>query len=340
MIKVAIIGATGYSGRELIRILLNHPSARITYLGGRKTGVAISDIHPSLLGLCDATVRPIDVKKVAAASDVAFLALPHTKAMELAGKLLEAGLRVIDLSADFRLKSPNTYEKWYKVKHTDRTSLRKAVYGLPEIYSTRIRGAQLIANPGCYPTGAILAAAPIITGKMVKKGTIVIDAKSGVSGAGKQLTETTHFAECNEDIQAYKVLCHQHTPEIEQALSKIARKKIGVAFTPHLVPMDRGILSTVYFELVAAVEEERIMGCYETAYRNAPFVRIVKGPKNVRVKNVAFTNFCDIRVYAAGKRLIVISAIDNLVKGASGQAVQNMNLMFDVDQTAGLLGTR
>ena len=272
MIKAAIIGPTGYSGRELIRILLSHPCAEITCLAGRQPGLKISEVHRSLLGVCDLPIGPIDAKEIAKAAEVAFLCLPHTKGIGLVGKLIKSGLKVIDLSADFRLKDARTYEKWYKVKHTDKERLKEAVYGLPEIYSAKIRRARLVANPGCYPTGAILAAAPLVTGKMINKDAIIIDAKSGVSGAGKKLTEDTHFAECNEDVQG--------------------------------------------------------------------FVRVLESGMSVRVKNVNYTNFCDIGIYAKGRRLIIISAIDNLIKGASGQAVQNMNLMFDVEETAGLPGIR
>jgi len=340
MIKAAIIGPTGYSGGELIKILLGHPCVQITCLAGRRPGLKISEAHRGLYGVYDAQIRPIDVKKIAGAADVAFLCLPHTKAIALAGKLVKSGLKVIDLSADFRLKDARTYEKWYKVKHTGREHLKEAVYGLPEIYSAKIRRARLVANPGCYPTGAILAVAPLIMGKMINREAIIIDAKSGVSGAGKKLTESTHFAECNEDVQGYKIFSHQHTPEIDQILSKIAGKRVHVTFTPHLLPMNRGILSTVYLELKSPVEEGRIIRCYRTSYQRAPFVRILDGGMSVRVKNVNFTNFCDIGIYAKGKRLIVISAIDNLTKGASGQAVQNMNLMFDLEETAGLTATR
>jgi len=311
MIKTAVIGATGYSGLELVRILLNHPLAEISYLGGRRrAGVKISEVHPSLLGLCDKALLPIDAKKIAKSAEVAFLCRTRT------------------------------YQKWYKVKHKDRDNIRKAVYGLPELCFSKIRRAKLIANPGCYPTGAVLAAAPLMTGKIIDKTRIIIDAKSGVTGAGKKLSEAAHYPECNEDITAYRIFSHRHTPEINQVLSKLAGQRIEVTFTPYLAPMDRGILTTVYFELKSPVDEAEIIHCYQTAYRGAPFVRIIKKGMSIRVKNVNFTNFCDIGVYAEGKKLIVISAIDNLVKGASGQAVQNMNIMFGIDETAGLMGAR
>ena len=339
MIRAAVIGATGYSGLELIKILLNHPDAEITYLGGRRKGrVLISDIHPSLYQVCDMPLLPINAKRIAKAADVAFVCLPHTMSMPHVSKLLEAGLKVIDLSADYRLKDARIYEKWYKTEHSDRGNLKKAVYGLPELYFEKVRTANLVANPGCYPTGAILAAAPLLTGKTVNKTNIIIDAKSGVTGAGKKPTEATHFPECNEDISAYKILSHQHTPEINQVFSRLSGSKIEVAFTPHLLPIDRGILTTVYFELKSPVSQVKIRHCYLTAYRMAPFVRVLKDGMSVKVKNVNFTNLCDIGIYSEGKRLVVISAIDNLVKGASGQAVQNMNIMFGIDETCGLRG--
>jgi len=340
MIRAAVIGATGYSGLELIRILLNHPYVEVTYLGGRRKGrVLISDIHPSLYRICDMPLLPIEAKKIAKAADVAFICLPHTMSMHHAGQLLAAGLKVIDLSADYRLKDARTYEKWYKAKHTDKANIKKAAYGLPELFFEKIRTASLVANPGCYPTGAILAAAPILTGKTVNKTNIIIDAKSGVTGAGKKPSEATHFPECNEDVSAYKILAHQHTPEIDQILSKLSGSKIEVTFTPHLVPIDRGILSTCYFELKSRVGQTQLRHCYQTAYCGAPFVRIMKEGMSVKVKNVSFTNYCDIGVYTKDKMVVVVSAIDNLVKGASGQAVQNMNIMFGIEETSGLSGT-
>jgi len=334
--KVAIVGATGYNGAELIRILLRHKGAQITYLGSRSTDrPKISSIHKELLGLCDMVVEPLDVDVMAKRADVAFLGVPHTAAMEYAPELLSKGLKVIDLSADYRLKSAADYAKWYGHEHTDAANLAHAVYGLPELFADRIKKATLVANPGCYPTSVILGAYPLIASGLVTPE-VIADSKSGVTGAGKKLTDATHFPEANESVAAYKVGKHQHTPEMAQALSETSGKNVKVTFVPHLIPMDRGIESTLYLKPTRAVTADDVAAAFARYYAKEPFIRL-RGGEFGRTKDVAFTNFCDIAWTVTADWVIVSSCIDNLVKGAAGQAVENMNLMFGHERTDGLL---
>jgi N-acetyl-gamma-glutamyl-phosphate reductase len=334
--KVAIIGATGYNGAELIRILLRHKGAQITYLGSRSTDrPKISSIHKELLGLCDMVVEPLDMAVMAKRADVAFLGVPHTAAMEYAPELLAKGLKVIDLSADYRLKSAAEYAKWYGHEHTDAANLAHAVYGLPELFAERIKKATLVANPGCYPTSVILGAYPLIASGLATPE-VVADSKSGVTGAGKKLTDATHFPEANESVAAYKVGKHQHTPEMAQALSEVSGKSVKVTFVPHLIPMDRGIESTLYLKPARAVTADDVAAAFAKYYAKEPFIRL-RGGEFGRTKDVAFTNFCDVAWTVTPDWVIVSSCIDNLVKGAAGQAVENMNLMFGHERTEGLL---
>jgi len=339
LIRTAIIGATGYAGGELLRILSCHPDARITFIGGlpEEAGVSVARYHPSLSGVVELIVEKVDIDRIAEVADVAFLALPHTVSMLYAGEILRRGLKVIDLSADYRLKDPATYQEFYGKPHADPENLQKAVYGLPEIFAEEIRKATLLANPGCFPTGAILAALPPIEEDLVDVSRIIVDSKTGVSGAGRRPSLVTHFVEANEDIWGYKVLSHQHSPEMEMVLGSRARGKLGFSFVPHLAPMTRGILSTVYMETRGDLTEKEILELYNSFYSDAPFVRVLKAGDSPHTRNVSMTNFCDIALFLKGHRLVALSAIDNLVKGASGQAVQNMNIMCGLPEIVGLL---
>ncbi|MBI3463478.1 MAG: N-acetyl-gamma-glutamyl-phosphate reductase, partial [Planctomycetes bacterium] len=276
MTRVAILGATGYTALELIKILLRHPQAQITMLTSRQEGQPhLSEVHPSLTGRLDLRCEPFRADRVAKAAECVFSTLPHTASMEACPALLERGCRVIDLSADYRLSDPNVYAEWYGASHTDLNHLREAVYGLPEIYGEEIRSARLIANPGCYPTAAILGLAPLAASDMIELKGIVVDAKSGVSGAGRTPKLAYHFPECNESTVAYNVGKHRHTPEMDQILGEIAGSPAEVLFTPHLVPMDRGIFTTIYARPKRPFTEAELLDIYRSYYSGAPFVRIV-----------------------------------------------------------------
>ncbi len=339
MLNTAVVGATGYTGIELIKILLRHPHVRIAGLTTRqKESIPVRTLIPSLPPDIDLEIETYSFPEIKKKADVVFLCLPHTEAMETAEKFRKAKKIVVDLSADFRLRNFAEYEKWYAKKHTNRELLKEAVYGLPEWFREEIAKADLIANPGCYPTGATLAAAPLLHEKLVDADSIVIDSKSGVSGAGKKLTPATQFAELDENFYAYKVGRHQHTPEINQALSDVSGRKVSITFVPHLLPLDRGILSTVYLKRKKGVTAEKVAAAFKKWYGNEPFVRF-KGEGNFpALKDVQHTNYCDIGFFAdsGSDRLIVISAIDNLLKGASGQAVQNMNIRAGFAEDEGL----
>lgn len=339
MLNAAVVGATGYTGVELIKILLRHPHVRIAALTTRQEeSIPVRKLAPSLPPDVDLEITTYSFPEIKKKADVVFLCLPHTEAMETAEQFRKAGKIVIDLSADFRLRDFSVYEKWYDKKHTNKSLLKEAVYGLPEWFREEIKKADLIANPGCYPTGAALAAAPLLHEKLVDENQIIIDAKSGVSGAGKKLTQAYMLAELAENFYAYKVGKHQHTPEIEQTLSDVAGRNVKVTFTPHLLPIDRGILSTVYLKMKKGVTAAKVAGAFHEWYGQEPFVRF-KGEGNFpSLKDVQRTNYCDIGFYAenGGDRLIVISAIDNLLKGASGQAVQNMNIRAGFAEDEGL----
>jgi N-acetyl-gamma-glutamyl-phosphate reductase len=338
MIKVGIVGATGYTGLELIRLLLNHPQVEISILTSESyQGQKISEVFPSLSGKIDHTLVALDSKAVQEV-DVLFLALPHTVAMAKVPQFLKSGLRVIDLSADYRLKSSDVFEAWYGVAHEHPELLHEAVYGLPEIHREEIRSAQLVANPGCYPTSVILALLPLLGTDWVDLDSIIADCKSGVSGAGRKTSLTTHFSECNAGVSAYNLATHRHTPEIEQALSRRAGKEIRVTFSPHLIPMTRGMLSTIYMSLKKEMTCEDLVAHFRQFYKDEPFVRILKAGTYANTHYVSHSNFCDIglQVDQRNGRVILTSAIDNLMKGASGQAVQNMNIMLGMDEKTAL----
>jgi N-acetyl-gamma-glutamyl-phosphate reductase len=344
-VGVAIVGASGYGSRELIRILLGHPGARITVATSRQDEAPRLDaLHPSLTGRIDLACEPFEADKVAARAKVAFLGLPHAASMAVVPPLRQRGVRVIDLSADYRLSDPQVYADWYGHEHTDAAGLRQAVYGLPELYREAIPAAGLIANPGCYTSASILALAPLVAEDRIERNTIIIDAKSGVSGAGRNPTPTTHFPECNESLSAYNVGRHRHTPEIDQVLTDVGRRGQGggskggpveVIFTPHLVPMDRGIFATIYATPRGSASEHDLFDLYRAFYARAPFVRVVSHLP--ATKDSSFTNFCDITVRVVRGRIVVLACLDNLIKGAAGVAVQNFNLMFGHPETTALL---
>jgi N-acetyl-gamma-glutamyl-phosphate reductase len=353
MINVGVVGATGYAGEELISILLRHSEVRITNLSAKvDKAQPIEEIFPKLKGKISLVCAEPDLKKIIAGCDLVFLALPHTISMEIAPTLLRAGKKVIDLSADYRLNDTKTYTQFYQTKHKDEINLSRAVYGLPELYRAKIKNAQLIANPGCYPTASILALAPLTAFNLVDLDSIIIDAKSGVTGAGKKIVENFLFSEINEDFKAYKVNMHQHMPEINQELSKLAAKLIKVTFVPHLLPLKRGILETIYVKknqpafakkLRRVVRRnlseggQNLITLYRKFYKKEPFVRIRDRGDFPRLKDVVGTNFCDIGIMESHDTIIIIAAIDNLLKGASGQAVQNMNIMYKLPEYSALL---
>ncbi len=335
MIRVAIQGGSGYTALELMRLLLRHHGAELTVVTSRTETGPVSQLHPSLTGRISLDFTNPSPEQMAEQADVCFCCLPHRASMEAIPSLLSAGMKVIDLSADYRLADPSVYEKWYGHVHTDPTRLGSTVYGLPELYSENIPGQELIANPGCYTSTAILALAPLLTARLVQPTGIIIDAKSGVSGAGRSLKVETLYAECNESLSAYAIGTHRHTPEIEQILSDISGQNVQVIFTPHLTPMDRGIFATIYAPLARPAKQENILEAMRTYYRGKPFVQVVDHlPKT---KDISGTNFCHLTARVVQDRVILLAVLDNLIKGASGVAVQNFNLMFGFDETTALL---
>lgn len=338
MVRVGIVGISGYSGFTALKLLLSHPEVRLTYVSANTTTGAVTDIWPQLKGRTKLYCEKFNASKAAELCDIVFLAVPHTVSMEITPKLLAKKLRVIDLSGDYRLRSAAVYKKWYGKKHSDSRKLSKAIYGLPEIYKTKIAKADLVANPGCYPTAAILALAPLVALQNKAIDSIIIDAKSGISGAGKKLAGTLMFAEANENLTAYKLFNHQHAPEIEQYLTLIAENDVAVTFTPHLVPLNVGIFETIYIQLNKKFNGTNLNTIYSRFYKTEPFVRVLKKGMIPELKNVAGTNFCDIGIAydKAKNQLIITAVIDNLVKGAAGQAVQNMNVMCGFKETEGL----
>jgi len=336
-IRVAVLGATGYAGVELIRILLQHSRVKLAVVTSQQyVGKRISDVYPALADRCDMILDDIQADKVAAESDIAFTALPHETSTAVVASLIERGRRVIDLSADFRLHNPESYGHWYH-EHQRPELLSSAVYGLTEIHRKEITEASLIANPGCYPTGAVLGLAPLFRHHLVQE-TVVIDAKSGVTGAGRSSVVELSFSEVNENFKSYNIGVHRHTPEIEQELSEIAGEGVSVLFAPHLLPINRGILSTMYVKLRPTPDETAVAEIYREFYKGEPFIRIRPPGRFPETKDVRGSNDCAIgfRYDPRTEKLIVITAIDNLVKGAAGQAIQNLNLICGWPETYGL----
>lgn len=337
MIRVGVLGATGYAGAELVRLLCSHKDTDITMLASKTyAGQKMSDIFTSLRGICDIVLEEADADIAAAKCDVVFTALPHGVSHEVIKELHSKGLKVIDLSGDFRYNDIKVYEEWYGVEHACPELLAESVYGLCELHREDIKKATLIGNPGCYTTCSILGLAPLIANGVVETKNIIIDAKSGVSGAGRGLALQTHFAECTETMKAYKIATHRHTSEIEQELSLLAGEDIVLSFTPHLVPMKRGILVTEYANLKKSYKKEELLNMYKEFYKEEKFIRVLDTLPEV--KNITGSNYVDIglTVDARLNRVIVVATIDNLIKGAAGQALQNMNLLFDLPEYEGL----
>ena len=335
MIRVAIQGGTGYTALELIRILLRHPQAEVTAVTSRSETGPVSSVHAGLAGRLNLNFTNPDAEALAELADVCFCCLPHRASMETIPGLLAAGLKAIDLSADYRLTDPAVYEKWYGHVHVDPTRLGATVYGLPELFRKEIPGQALIANPGCYTSTSILALAPMLSARLVEPSGIIIDAKSGVSGAGRTPKVETLFSECNESFSAYGVGNHRHTPEIEQVLAQFSGQNVELIFTPHLVPMDRGILATIYANPTREVTQTELLQTLREFYRDQPFVTIVDHLP--RTKDVAWTNYCQITARIVRGKILLFSVLDNLIKGASGVAIQNFNLMCGFDETTALL---
>jgi N-acetyl-gamma-glutamyl-phosphate reductase len=334
MIRVAIIGASGYTGVESIEILLRHPQAEVTYLTALPEECGhVAHVFGQLRGRLDMMIEPLDLAKLADKADVALCCLPHKVSMGFVPKLLDAGVKVIDFSADYRIKDVAVYEKYY-VPHTDTENLAHAVYGLPELFRSDIKGATLVANPGCYPTGAVLALAPALKNGLIKLSGIVVSSVTGVSGGGKNPSPLFHFPYMNENLYPYGTGVHRHMPEMEQVASSVAGKPVELLFQPHVGPFDRGILSSTYSDPVQDVKPKQLLELYRDFYKNEPFVQVLDKPP--AVKNVAKTNYCHVHPTVAKGKVVVFSTIDNLIKGASGQAVQNMNILFDLPETMGL----
>lgn len=333
MIRVSVVGASGYTAAELFRILSAHRGVRIVGAYALKNaGRLVSEVHPSLRGIVDMKIEEADYGRIAEESDLVFAAVPHKVPMTFVPRLLKAGVRVVDLSADYRFDDVSVYERYYARHESPEV---KGVYGLPELYREEIKGAGLVANPGCFPTAAVLSLAPLVRGRLIDMDHIVVDAKTGTSGAGATPTEATHHPTIGASARAYSALSHRHAPEIDQELSKLAGRRVRVSFVPHLIPIVRGILSTAHVFLNENVGREDLLEEYRKFYGGEPFVRILEGLPEINY--VIGSNYCDIGLAVDGEgRAAVVAAIDNLVKGASGQAVQNMNIMFGLEETEGL----
>ncbi|MCC0649808.1 N-acetyl-gamma-glutamyl-phosphate reductase [Clostridioides sp. ZZV15-6598] len=334
-IKAGIIGATGYVGVELLRLLINHEEVEVTAIGSNSyIGKNIVDIYPSI-GY-ENSMMCIENEKVIDMCDIVFTALPHGVSEKFAIKAIEAKKKVIDLGADFRIKDEEIYSKWYGVSFIDKILHKKAVYGLSEIYQEDIKNADIVANPGCYPTSISLPLMPLLSSKLIKNNNLIIDSKSGLTGAGRELSTSSHFTEVNENITAYKIGKHRHTPEIEQNLSEAYKENVDVVFTPNLIPVNRGILSTIYCTKEEDVSIDDIHKKLTDYYEYKDFVEILPLDKITSLKNVIYSNKCVISVHENKDTLIICSTIDNMIKGAAGQAIQNMNIMFGIEETTGL----
>lgn len=350
-LKIGVIGASGYTGGELLRLLIQHPRVKITAITAEKSaGTGLSDLFPNLHSFITQDVEPTDLDEIHKKIDVIFLALPHTKSMEPVSYFAKTGKMILDLSADFRLSNPHTFQTWYHTTHRVPSLLKTAVYGLPELHRAEIRQSNLVAVPGCYPTAAILQLAPLVANKLIKPHTIIIDAKSGISGAGRNPGVQYHFPEAHDSVKAYKIGEHRHTPEIEQELNRLwnpkpettqnkLRPRIKVTFTPHLVPLNRGILSTAYAQLSKRVTLQDLQQVFRNFYQGEKFIRFQEDPLALSPLHVRGSNFCDMGIFfnQRTKRAVCIATLDNLVKGAAGQAVQAMNLMAGFPEEMGLM---
>lgn len=338
MIQAGVIGATGYAGAELVRVLTEHPQVKLAAVSSVSfEGKALSEIYPAYAGFCDmvCTSQEDAVEK----SDVVFAALPHGLSQELAQECFDKRKVFIDLGADFRLEDETEYTRWYGGVFQNKRLHELAVYGLPELFREKIRGAKIVSNPGCYTTAVPLALAPAVQNGLVELTGIVADCKSGVTGSGRKPTQNTHYPDLNESFSAYKVAAHRHTPEMEQTLSRLAGETIRLTFVPHLLPINRGILATCYAKLKPGATQEQVLSAYREQYNGEPFIRLLPKGRVADIKNVRCSNFCDLSLHFDERcgMLIAVSAIDNMGKGAAGQAVQNMNLAFGLDETAGLM---
>jgi N-acetyl-gamma-glutamyl-phosphate reductase len=336
MVRVAIIGASGYTGADSIEIILRHAQAEVTYLTALPEECDhISELFGQFKGRVDLPVEPLNMDVLASKADVVLCCLPHKVSMGFVPQLLDAGCKVVDFSADYRIKDTAVYEKFYQVEHTDHANLKRAVYGLPELYRDQIKQANLIANPGCFPTTALLASAPLLKEDIVETDGVIVNSVTGISGAGKNPNAVFHYPNMNENLFAYGVGTHRHMPEMEQIASEVAGRDVHILFQPHAGPFDRGILSTVYFKPKTKVNSDQLLTLFREFYHGERFVQICQASPNL--KHVARTNYCHLFPCMVKDRVVIFSAIDNLVKGASGQAIQNMNLMFGLDESLGLL---
>ena len=335
--NVSIIGASGYAGAELVRILLSHPNAKLAALSSVSyTGQSIAELYPSYRNICEQIL--VSEEDAIEKGDVVFASLPHGLSQEIALECDRKGKLFIDLGADFRLDNGEIYTEWYGKDYIYPELHAKSVYGLSEIYRDKIKKATIIGNPGCYPTSVALALYPAIKNNLVKADDFIVDSKSGVTGAGKGLTQKTHFPECNEAFSPYNIGKHRHTPEIEQTLSHFAGNSVRITFVPHLLPVNRGIISTVYAENISGLTVEDIRAIYARTYEDEYFIRVLPSGEVANLKNVRMSNFCDISIHEDRhtSKLIIVSAIDNMVKGAAGQAVQNMNIALGLNERAGI----
>lgn len=336
-IKAGIVGATGYAGAELVRLLSSHPCAEVSAISSVSyEGEKLGDVYPAYKFLNDMICENQDV--VIEKSDVIFAALPHGLSQELAAKCINAGKKFIDLGADFRLESEDEYTEWYGGEFLDKELHKQAVYGLPEFFRDEIKGKSIVANPGCYTTCSPLAIAPAIKNGLIETKGIICDCKSGVTGAGRKPSRGNHYPELNEGFHAYKVASHRHTPEIEQTLSRLSGQRVIITFVPHLLPVNRGILATVYADIKDGVSFEQIKQAYEDYYKDEYFVRLLPEGMNADIHNIKYSNFCDVSIHhdKRANKLVACAAIDNMVKGAAGQAIQNMNIIFGLDEKSGL----
>lgn len=337
-INVGIVGGTGYTGVELLRLLANHPQAEVKMITSRsEDGVAVADMYPNLRGVYDLRFSVPDIEKLKTC-DVVFFATPHGVAMSMAKELIVSGVKVIDLAADFRIEDLDVWQKWYGMPHTEAGLFKDVAYGLPEFYRAEIKQAKIIANPGCYPTSIFLGILPLLKAGLIKTDNIIADGKSGVSGAGRGASVGMLGAEMSESFKAYGVAGHRHQPEIQEKLTQLSGQKIGFTFVPHLLPMIRGMESTIYATLTEDKTQAELQTLFETAYKNEPFVDVMPAGSLPETRMVKGSNMCRLAIYrpAGSRQVVITSVIDNLVKGASGQAIQNMNIMFDLPETLGL----
>lgn len=338
MIRVGIVGGTGYTALELLIILARHPDVVVTAVTSRDPETPdLCSVHPTLRGVYDLQFELLDVDQFCSNVDVAFCCLPHAASAEIVTQLLARSVKVVDFSADYRLNDVATFESWYQVTHPDPDRVGKVAYGVPEFFRDDIRSASLVANPGCFPSSALLPLLPLVKQNAIATDRIIVDSKTGVSGAGRKANLKFHYPECNESITAYGVGTHRHTPEIEQIIQRITGVEPQVVFTPHLVPMTRGILSTIYVQPQSGMNAASIRCLLGDAYADEPFVRLVDQPPATR--HISSTNFCDIAVFDGRHAVVIVSALDNLIKGASGAAVQNFNVMMGLPETTALLGS-